>query len=107
MKEEGCESMINAALPLYVLERSEDGREPNSISILPVLLEVSALPPYRCSTVFQSAEKTLQSGFAPSSCFQNSPLLPCDSTLCIHIMCHGVSLSVSLVVAEWFHPSSR
>lgn len=29
--------MINAALPLYVSKRREDGGEPNSISILPVL----------------------------------------------------------------------
>lgn len=56
MKEEGCESMINAALPLYVSERREDGGEAHSISILPVLLEESALPLYRCSTAFQITE---------------------------------------------------
>ncbi len=56
VEEEGCESMINAALPLYVSERREDGGEPNSISILPVLLEESAMPLYRCSTAFQITE---------------------------------------------------
>lgn len=56
MKEEGCESMINAALPLYVSERREEGGEPYSISILPVLLEESAIPLYRCSTAFQITE---------------------------------------------------
>lgn len=56
MKEEGCESMINAALPLYVSERREDGGEPNSISILPVLLVESAMPLYRCFTAFQITE---------------------------------------------------
>lgn len=72
MKEEGWESMINAALPLYVSERREDGGEAHSISILCVLLEESALPLYRCSTAFQITEKTLQTlqpGFTPSSCF--------------------------------------
>lgn len=56
VKEEGCESMINAALPLYVSERREDGGEPNSISIQAVLQEESAMPPYRCSTAFQITE---------------------------------------------------
>lgn len=56
VKEEGCESMINAALPLYVSERREDRGEPNSISILCVLLEETAVPLYRCSTAFQITE---------------------------------------------------
>ena len=56
MKEEGCESVINAALPLHVSERREDGGEPDSISILPVLLEESAMLLYRCSTAFQITE---------------------------------------------------
>ena len=55
-KEEGCESVINAALPLYVWERREDGGEPNSISIPCVLLEESAMPLYRCSTASQITE---------------------------------------------------
>lgn len=56
VKEEGCESMINAALPLYVSKRREDGGEPNSISILPALQEESAMPLYRCSAAFQITE---------------------------------------------------
>lgn len=61
--------MINAALPLYVWERREDGGEPGSISIPPVLLQESALSLYRCSAAFQITEKThqtLQFGFTPS-----------------------------------------
>lgn len=64
--------MINAALPLYVWERREDGGEPGSISILPVLLQESALSLCRCSAAFQITEKThqtLQFGFTPSSVF--------------------------------------
>lgn len=62
--------MINAALPLYVWERREDGGEPGSISIPPVLLQESALSLYRCSAAFQITEKThqtLQFGFTPST----------------------------------------
>lgn len=59
MKAEGCESIINAALPLYVSERREDGGEPNSISILPVLLEESAMPLYRCFAAFRLLNRHL------------------------------------------------
>lgn len=61
--------MINAALPLYVWERREDGGEPHSISILAVLLQDSALSLCRCSAAFQITEKTHQTlhfGFTPS-----------------------------------------
>lgn len=71
MKEEECGSMINAAVPLFVSKRRENGGEPYSISILPVLLQESAVPLYRCSNAFQFTEKTLQFGFTPSSCFAN------------------------------------
>lgn len=114
--------MINAALPLYVWERREDGGEPGSISIPPVLLQESALSLYRCSAAFQITEKThqtLQFGFTPSTpppravcCFLMKPILAFRESLlgCVCVFSSSIGcvdspnlskLSVNLRLFDW------
>lgn len=72
-----------------MFQRGEDGGEPNSISILPMLLEETAMPLYRCSTAFQITEQTLHRHFSldaqQTSCIRSciGPLDTCGSTLCV------------------------
>lgn len=103
--------MINAALPLYVWERREDGGEPGSISIPPVLLQESALSLYRCSAAFQITEKThqtLQFGFTPSTPPPPTPsclLLPYETNSCIQRVSSGVRLH--LLIKYWLRRFSK
>lgn len=93
--------MINAALPLYVWERREDGGEPHSISILAVLLQESALSLCRCSAAFQITEKTHQTlhfGFKPSRavcCFLMKPVYAFMESVLVSV--RVVSSSISCV----------
>lgn len=93
--------MINAALPLYVWGRREDGGEPRSISILAVLLQESALSLCRCSAAFQITEKTHQTlhfGFTPSRavcCFLMKPVDAFMESFLVSV--YVVSTSISCI----------